>query len=534
MISNSGHDERGKYKGGKAGDQTGQEWCIRSWYNRPWTHCIVFEDVKIREALCQLSIEAANNNYVGYDQDDRYTYWYALKDAGFRPKNIKVKCEADCSAGVGANVKAVGYLLNIQKLKDIPIGMYTGNEIEVFKKAGAKIYTDKKYLTSEKHLKDGYILLYENHHTCVFVGDGKHTHTIGKVGTTEGTSTAILRKGDNGSAVEIMQKMLIACGYSCGSYGADGDFGGDTEKTLKRFQKDYGLDVDGEYGPISKKKLEELYNVLSKSEDVIIDVQNTPFKKYVLTNVQVRGLASLCLQEQGTLKGVMYEASLMANLFEKQTKYKTLVDYVLKSGWFAKAETYYNKMNAETTYQDAVKKVLCDGIRVLPVWVDEHDCFSDIKSATNNGKSIAKTDRSSYKKGVTVIKNNYGSTYTFYGFADSKSDPFGAIKWGADDTHYDFNGNLIRGTSNTTDNKSEESNNKLNTTEKWIGKVTASALNVRSWAGTENSLCSFGPLKNGVKVSVCDTVKDSKKADWYYVRYNGKYGFVYAEHIKKI
>lgn len=26
MISNCGHDERGKYSGGKAGDQTGTEW----------------------------------------------------------------------------------------------------------------------------------------------------------------------------------------------------------------------------------------------------------------------------------------------------------------------------------------------------------------------------------------------------------------------------------------------------------------------------------------------------------------------------
>ena len=33
MISNSGSDERGAYKGGQAGDQTGREWQIRSWYN---------------------------------------------------------------------------------------------------------------------------------------------------------------------------------------------------------------------------------------------------------------------------------------------------------------------------------------------------------------------------------------------------------------------------------------------------------------------------------------------------------------------
>jgi len=259
MISNSGHDERGRYSGGKPGDQTGQEWAIRTWYNRPWTHCIVFEDAKVRECICQLSIEAANNDNVGYDQGNRTSYNKALEDAGFRPKNIKVKCEADCSSGVAANVRATGYLLNIPALKNVSPDAYTGNLVAVMKKAGAKIYTDKKYLTSEKHLKDGYILLYEGHHACVYVGNGKHTHTIGKVGTTGTTSTKILRKGDSGSAVKTMQTMLIACGYSCGSYGADGDFGSDTLKALKKFQTAYKLEVDGEYGPLSKAKLEAVY-----------------------------------------------------------------------------------------------------------------------------------------------------------------------------------------------------------------------------------------------------------------------------------
>lgn len=31
--------------------------------------------------------------------------------------------------------------------------------------------------------------------------------------------------GDKGDAVKTMQTMLIKLGYSCGKYGADGDFG---------------------------------------------------------------------------------------------------------------------------------------------------------------------------------------------------------------------------------------------------------------------------------------------------------------------
>ena len=72
----------------------------------------------------------------------------------------------------------------------------------------------------------------------------------------------------------------------------------------------------------------------------------------------------------------------------------------------------------------------------------------------------------------------------------------------------------------------------LNKTEKWRGKVTASSLNVRSWAGTGNSV--LRSLAKGTKVSVCDTVKDSKGADWYYIKESGKYGFVSAAYIAKI
>ena len=72
-----------------------------------------------------------------------------------------------------------------------------------------------------------------------------------------------LQKGDSGDAVKTMQKMLIALGYSCGSSGADGDFGANTLKAVKAFQKDYGLSIDGLYGVKSKAQLESAYKALS-------------------------------------------------------------------------------------------------------------------------------------------------------------------------------------------------------------------------------------------------------------------------------
>lgn len=66
--------------------------------------------------------------------------------------------------------------------------------------------------------------------------------------------------------------------------------------------------------------------------------------------------------------------------------------------------------------------------------------------------------------------------------------------------------------------------------EKWKGRTTAN-LNVRTWAGTENGTCRFGPLRVGTVVSVCDITKARDGADWYYICVNGKYGFVHSAYI---
>lgn len=87
--------------------------------------------------------------------------------------------------------------------------------------------------------------------------------------------------------------------------------------------------------------------------------------------------------------------------------------------------------------------------------------------------------------------------------------------------------------STPTTSTSNISKNSLNKAVKWIGIVTANELNVRTWAGEENPLCSFAPLKEGVEVSVCDSAKASDGDAWYYIKYKNKYGFVHSKYIKK-
>lgn len=104
--------------------------------------------------------------------------------------------------------------------------------------------------------------------------------------TSAATSSprSYLMKGDKGNKVKEMQKNLIKLGYSCGSYGADGNFGSGTELAVKNFQKANGLVVDGKYGKASKAKAEELLKQMEakpiNKTDTIKEVQNWMNTKY--------------------------------------------------------------------------------------------------------------------------------------------------------------------------------------------------------------------------------------------------------------
>lgn len=64
-----------------------------------------------------------------------------------------------------------------------------------------------------------------------------------------------LEKGMKGKDVEAMQAILIAKGYSCGTYGSDGDFGEKTDSAVRNFQKEHKLEVDGICGVKTWKEL---------------------------------------------------------------------------------------------------------------------------------------------------------------------------------------------------------------------------------------------------------------------------------------
>lgn len=92
----------------------------------------------------------------------------------------------------------------------------------------------------------------------------------------------------------------------------------------------------------------------------------------------------------------------------------------------------------------------------------------------------------------------------------------------------------IDGVKNTTATISKKQDK---TQRLYTGQVTASSLNVRTWAGAEYpNIKKYPTLNKGNKVDVMNFTQKAKDGtSWHYIRIAGKYfGFVSAKYIKKV
>lgn len=244
-MSNCGHGENNRYSGGTAGDQTGTEWYLRSWYSYPWNYIIRWKDQSLGNLFADLAVEAAQNNLVGYDQGQRETFWAHLKASNYRPSQITIACEADCSSGTIALIKAVGYLKGIAELKNCN-ATYTGNMMDYFQSASGKKYFEVltgKYLTDSSLARRGDINLNTVHHVNITVDNGANSGSVTQATNLIGNCTPTLHtflKGAQDNQVKAIQVLLKRMGYKGKDGNAlkiDGDLGENTAYAIEQFQK---------------------------------------------------------------------------------------------------------------------------------------------------------------------------------------------------------------------------------------------------------------------------------------------------------
>lgn len=242
-IGHASSDERGKAYSGAAGDQTGREVCTRNWYSSPWNLVLRCTDEAKVEKMARACEQACANNNIGYDQYQRNTLLTQAKAKGWDLSKITTKCECDCSSLMTVCAQCAGI--------DIPYtggnAPYTGNMKEKFISTGAFVaLTESKYLTNDRYLKRGDILVKTSGHTAMALTNGAKAGDAG-----DDTKINSVRE------VQIWLNNTYAAGL-----GVDDLYGSRTKKALvKALQIELGFtgeDVDGIYGPKTNAAVQTL------------------------------------------------------------------------------------------------------------------------------------------------------------------------------------------------------------------------------------------------------------------------------------
>jgi hypothetical protein len=251
-IGHASIDERGNASGGVAGDQTGKELCIRSWYSKGWLVLLRAKDPAVRKRIAESCIAACNNENLGYDQGGRNTGLQAAKNVDWDFSKITAKAEFDCSSLVSACVQAAGVSVwdggNAPTTRTLESVLTTTGSFEALRAA--------KYLSGTDYLLEGDILLKPGFHVVIVLDNGANATAAGAAYAKKPEIVPIyysvrlpmLVKGMSGKSIKALQHLLLSNDYDLPKYGADGDFGSETENALLLFQKDHGLNADAKCG----------------------------------------------------------------------------------------------------------------------------------------------------------------------------------------------------------------------------------------------------------------------------------------------
>ena len=245
-IGHASINEHGRASGGSAGDQTGKEVFIRSWYKGNWNVVLRPKKSSLAEKSAKFVEDVCKNSAIGYDQGGRNSLYTQAKKVGFDGTKITTKCECDCSSFMHVAAIAGG--------ANIPYGTNGATTRTMRSKFAAngdyQVLTDSKYLTSDKYLKRGDILIREGAHTVMALENGS------AIPKPTNVSTPTVNAGKIDTVKEVQS--WANTNYNAGLV-VDGSYGSKTKKALVKIlqtelNQTYGtkLSVDGDFGSKTK------------------------------------------------------------------------------------------------------------------------------------------------------------------------------------------------------------------------------------------------------------------------------------------
>ncbi len=168
-LAQASHDERGAYSGGQAGNQSGDELNIRTWYSRPWDTILRAYDPQLGAMIAYVAQTLVRCLLIGYDQilTQRTSLHDQCERIGWDINRIGEiqPCECDCSSLIAVILRFCGI--------SIPKSINTSGMTAALQATGLfEVLRDPKYLTSGDYLRKGDIVLNTWHHVAICLDNG--------------------------------------------------------------------------------------------------------------------------------------------------------------------------------------------------------------------------------------------------------------------------------------------------------------------------------------------------------------------------
>lgn len=254
LIGHASIDENNRIQGGKAGDQTGREVCIRSYYvhSKGWL-VLRPKNAEIANKIAKAMKEACANNNIGYDQNSRTGVIVKLRSYKTLGR-IGVKTECDCSSLVRACCIQAGF---------DPGNFTTSNEPDVLEKSG--YFEPRKAVTSSTVLYDGDVLVTKTKGHTVVIVDGNprgelEIDGIWGVDTTKRLQTIFGTPVDGKISNQDKKFKAVNPGLLSATFQWKDKPNGNGSALIKAMQKWAGMPEskrDGEIGPDTIKAIQK-------------------------------------------------------------------------------------------------------------------------------------------------------------------------------------------------------------------------------------------------------------------------------------
>ena len=506
--------------GGKAGDQTTKEVCIREYYSNNWDCMLRPKDPVKAETMARECEKACLNDNVGYSQDTRNTLRTQAQKVNFDLSKVGL-CNCDCSSFMSVCAECAGIAIpykygNAPTTSSMKIDFLSTGEFD--------LYTDKIYLNSPNFLKRGDILVKTGSHTVMILENGSLANNIVNAPTKAIDVSKYNTITDYKILASQISTIIIRIGYRASASGKI------TEDDL--FKKhidncvDNGMNIGIYFYDQSineKEAIEQADWVVNRLKGYNINLPIFIDSEYA--NSSHNGRADNISKEQRTKNLVAFcnriqELGYTAGTYASNSWYKSMVNFdQLKNYnvWCARYSTQKPDISKYDIWQYGSEQF---------IWSNKPIDVNYIYNLSSNVNTSVNEPNNPIKNDININSTVNASSLNVRRYPNMTSPILYKLKRNEKVTIYGYVTDWYTINKELTEWVSKDY---IVTTK---GKVTATKLNYRQDVGINSKL--LGQYNKGDIVNILNS-KKNENSTWYLcLGSNDKFGWVSGDYISPV